>query len=74
MKGGKIMPTNQNEELSNFQKKETLLQFKLLNGEELQGRIDWFDNFNISISVANRENAENITILKHAICYYFSVS
>ncbi len=68
------MSISQAEELSKFRENEVLLQFKLVNGEEIQGRINWFDNYTINVSVANKKEAEDITILKHAISYYFSVA
>ncbi len=65
------MPTNQNEELNKYKKDKRLLQFKLMDGEEIQGRVNWFDNFNIGISAADKEDVKEMTILKHAIAYYY---
>lgn len=40
---------------------------------KFKGECLWFNNFNINISVANKKEAKKITILKHAIAYYYPI-
>ncbi len=54
-------------ELQRFVREKLDIEFGLINGEKLQGKLKWFDEF--AFSVTNYKN-ETVTILRPAVVYY----
>ena len=46
----------------------TLMVITLIDGEEVEGTIEWYDSEALKI---NRENAPNLLLLKHNIKYMY---
>jgi sRNA-binding regulator protein Hfq len=54
-------------ELIRYRTAKTTLQFRLLTGELLEGKIRWYDHNAIQIV---QEDKSEITVLRQAIAYY----
>ena len=54
-------------ELIKYRTGKTTLQFKLLTGDLLEGKIVWYDD--LAIRIIHPDKSE-ITILRHALAYY----
>lgn len=67
----KIPPAETNAEIFYYKKQmdaHTLMVITLLDGEEIEGTIEWYDRTALKI---NRRGAPNIMLLKHNIKYMF---
>ena len=67
----KIPPSETNAEIFYYKKQmdqHTLMVIVLLDGEEVEGTIEWYDRAALKI---NRKGAPNIMLLKHNIKYMF---
>jgi hypothetical protein len=67
----KIPPSETNAEIFYYKKQmdaHTLMVMVLLDGEEIEGTIEWYDRSALKI---NRRGAPNIMLLKHNIKYMF---
>ena len=54
-------------EMIRYRDERKVLTFSLLNGEELEGSVRWFDS--VSIHLVDAERNE-LTLFKHAIQHY----
>lgn len=64
-------PTETNAEIYYYKKQidsHTLMVIVLLDGEEIEGTIEWYDRDALKV---NRKNAPNVLLLKHNIKYMF---
>jgi len=64
-------PAETNAEIYYYKKQidsHTLMVVVLLDGEEIEGTIEWYDRDALKI---NRKNAPNVLLLKHNIKYMF---
>jgi sRNA-binding regulator protein Hfq len=64
-------PTETNAEIYYYKKQidsHTLMVIVLLDGEEIEGTIEWYDREALKV---NRKNAPNVLLLKHNIKYMF---
>lgn len=72
MQGRKrIPPAETNAEIFYYKKQmdaHTLMTIVLLDGEEIEGTIEWYDRSALKV---NRKSAPNILLLKHNIKYMF---
>lgn len=50
-------------------KERTLMTIKLVNGEELNGIITWYDQY--AIKLEREPEAPNLVVQKQAILYYY---
>ncbi|HVF55827.1 MAG TPA: hypothetical protein VM934_06730 [Pyrinomonadaceae bacterium] len=67
----RIPPAETNAEIFYYKKQmdaHTLMVIVLLDGEEVEGTIEWYDRAALKI---NRKDAPNIMLLKHQIKYMF---
>jgi hypothetical protein len=67
----KIPPSETNAEIFYYKKQmdaHTLMVIVLLDGEEVEGTIEWYDRTALKI---NRRGAPNIMLLKHNIKYMY---
>ncbi|HJQ35037.1 MAG TPA: hypothetical protein VJ866_23000, partial [Pyrinomonadaceae bacterium] len=67
----KIPPAETSAEIFYYKKQmdqHTLMVIVLLDGEEVEGTIEWYDRAALKI---NRKGAPNIMLLKHNIKYMF---
>lgn len=67
---GKSVPPGETHAEKYYYKKQidarTLMIITLIDGEEIEGRIEWYDSEALKI---NRENAPNLMLLKRHIKY-----
>ena len=64
-------PVETNAEIYYYKKQidsHTLMVIVLVDGEEIQGTIEWYDRDALKV---NRKNAPNVLLLKHNIKYMF---
>lgn len=67
----RIPPSETNAEIFYYKKQmdaHTLMTIVLLDGEEIEGTIEWYDRAALKV---NRRSAPNILLLKHNIKYMF---
>jgi hypothetical protein len=54
-------------EIIKYRSGQTLLQFRLLTGELIEGKIQWYDDLTFKIIQVDKSE---ITILRKALAYY----
>ena len=67
----KVPPSETNAEIFYYKKQmdaHTLMVIVLLDGEEIEGTIEWYDRSALKI---NRKDAPNLMLLKHNIKYMY---
>ena len=50
-------------------REKTLMALKLVNGEEVTGRITWYDQY--AVKLEREPEAPNLVVQKQAILYYY---
>ena len=67
----KVPPSETNAEIFYYKKQmdaHTLMVIVLLDGEEIEGTIEWYDRAALKV---NRKDAPNVMLLKHNIKYMY---
>ena len=67
----RVPPSETNAEIFYYKKQmdaHTVMVMVLLDGEEIEGTIEWYDRSALKV---NRKDAPNILLLKHNIKYMF---
>jgi len=67
----RVPPAETNAEIFYYKKQmdaHTVMVMVLLDGEEIEGTIEWYDRSALKV---NRKDAPNILLLKHNIKYMF---
>ncbi len=67
----RVPPSETNAEIFYYKKQmdaHTVMVMVLLDGEEVEGTIEWYDRAALKV---NRKDAPNILLLKHNIKYMF---
>jgi hypothetical protein len=54
-------------ELIKYRSAKTTLQFKLLSGETIEGKIVWYDEIALKIQLPDKSD---LTLLRTAVAYY----
>lgn len=57
------------EKLMEYQNEGTMIEFTLVTGGVIKGKITWLDDQSIGINTANIEGKQNIILYKHTIAF-----